>query len=240
MPPSWRPVPACVPRLCCRRAILRCRNGPTQADRSTLRQRPYAGGTVLLCDNENWNRMRHRSGNDLPQAGHSTCRHDGAAVIPDFRPRIANRCSQKVESGAIRASILDFKPKLANRCSKEAKTGAIPAAIPDFKPRLANRCSQKVKTEVIPLAQGPEHCAAAGECRMGRDFGRRSRPWLREGPAAQRWEGKHRRCAPVRSPCPQAESAAETAPSHAGRAGQGAPSPPRHTKSPDSFLNRDP
>ena len=50
--------------------------------------------------------------------------------------------------------------------------------------------------------------AAAGECRMGRDFGRRSRPWLREreGPAAQRREGKHRRCAPVRSPCPQAES----------------------------------
>ena len=33
-----------------------------------------------------------------------------------------------------------------------------------------------------------------------------------EGPAAQRWEGKHRRCAPVRSPCPQADSVAETAP----------------------------
>ena len=49
---------------------------------------------------------------------------------------------------------------------------------------------------------------AAEECRMGRDFGRRSRPWLREreGPAAQRREGKHRRCAPVRSPCPQADS----------------------------------
>ena len=31
-----------------------------------------------------------------------------------------------------------------------------------------------------------------------------------EGPAAQRWEGKHRRCAPVRSPCPQAESDAGT------------------------------
>ena len=68
MPPSWRPVPACTPRLCCRRAILRCRNGPTQADRSTLRLRPYAGGTVLLCCDENWNRTRHRSGNDLPQA----------------------------------------------------------------------------------------------------------------------------------------------------------------------------
>ena len=96
------------------------------------------------------------------QASYSTCRHDGTAVILDFRPR------------------------------------------------LANRCSKEVKTRAIPAAQGPEHYAAAGECRMGRDFGRRSRPWLREreGPAAQRWEGKHRRCAPVRSPCPQADSAA--------------------------------
>ena len=61
--------------------------------------------------------------------------------------------------------------------------------------------------------KGVRHGTAAGECRMGRDFGRRSRPWLREreGPAAQRWEGKHRRCAPVRSPCPQADSDAETA-----------------------------
>ena len=58
---------------------------------------------------------------------------------------------------------------------------------------------------------GVRHGAAAGECRMGRDFGRRSRPWLREeGPAAQRWEGKHRRCAPVRSPCLQADSDAGT------------------------------
>ena len=77
--------------------------------------------------------------------------------------------------------------------------------------------------------KGGRHYAAAGECRMGRDFGRRSRPWLREreGPAAQRWEGKHRRCAPVRSPCPKAESAAGTLST-------------RHKKkSPDSSLNRD-
>ena len=26
MPPSWHPVPACSPRLCCRRAILLCSN----------------------------------------------------------------------------------------------------------------------------------------------------------------------------------------------------------------------
>ena len=188
---------------------------------------------VLLCDDENWNRTRHRSGNDLPQAGHSTRRHDGTAVIPDFRPRIGNRCSRGAILGRNRAAILVFKPKLANRCSKEAKTGAIPAAIPDFKPRLANRCSQEVKTEAIPAAQGLKHCAAAGECRMGRDFGRRSRPWLREeGPAAQRWEGKHRRCAPVRSPCPQADSAAETAQTPQADSDSGTrPSPRRVRKS---------
>ena len=82
-------------------------------------------------------------------------------------------------------------------------------------PDLAIAASAEVKTGVIPPAQGLKHCAAAGECRMGRDFGRRSRPWLREreGPAAQRREGKHRRCAPVRSPCPQADSDAGTPPS---------------------------
>ena len=32
----------------------------------------------------------------------------------------------------------------------------------------------------IPPAQGLKHYPAAGECRMDRDFGRRSRPWLRE------------------------------------------------------------
>ena len=110
--------------------------------------------------------------------------------------------------------ILDFKPRLANRCSQEAKTRANRAVILDFRPRLTNRCSQEVKTGPSLQPKGVRHCAAAEECRMGRDFGRRSRPWLREreGPAAQRREGKHRRCAPVRSPCPQAESAAGTAP----------------------------
>ena len=144
------------------------------------------------------------------QAGRSTCRHDSAASILNFRPRLANRCSQKVKTGTIRALILDFKP------------------------RLANRCRQKVKTGAIPAAQGVKHCAAAGECRMGRDFGRRSRPWLREreGPAAQRWEGKHRRCAPVRSPCPQADSAAETAQTPQADSATGTrPSPRRVRKS---------
>ena len=76
--------------------------------------------------------------------------------------------------------------------------------------------------------------AAAGECRMGRDFGRRSRPWLREreGPAAQRREGKHRRCAPVRSPCPQADSDAGTRSLPAGRLGRGNTVPARRQSRP--------
>ena len=52
-----------------------------------------AGGTVLLC------------------------RHDGAASILDFKPRLANRCSRGAILRQNRASILDFKPRLANRCS---------------------------------------------------------------------------------------------------------------------------
>ena len=39
MPPSWHPVPACAARLRCRRAVLRCGNGLTQAELFYLRQR---------------------------------------------------------------------------------------------------------------------------------------------------------------------------------------------------------
>ena len=199
-------------------------------------QRSFCRRAIHQCGYERCRRAIQYCDNGLQQAGYSTCRDDGATAILnfksklanrcccraflrqnrvsilDFKPRLENRCSKEVKTRAIRAVIPDFKPRLANRCSQKAKTGANRAAILDFKPRLANRCRQKVKTGAIPAAQGVKHCAAAGECRMGRDFGRRSRPWLREreGPAAQRWEGKHRRCAPVRSPCPQADSDAET------------------------------
>ena len=142
-------------KYCCRRNYSSLRRRKLESDAGPLRLRPL-------------------------QAGHSTCRHDGTAVILDFRPKLANRCSQEAKTRAIRASTLDLKPRLANRCSKEVKTGAIRASILDFSPRLANQCSHKVKTGANPPAQGMEHCAAAGECRMGRDFGRRSRPWLRE------------------------------------------------------------
>ena len=136
------------------------------------------------------------------------------ASILDFKPRLANRCSKEVKTRAIRASILDFKPRLANRCSHKVKTGVIRAAIPDFKPRLANRCSQKAKTGAIPAAQGWSIVPRPGNAGWaGTSDGVAARGFVNgEGPTAQRWEGKHRRCAPVRSPCPQADSATETAP----------------------------
>ena len=126
-------------RQSCRRAVQYCDNGLPQAELlffettkirigraplrqillqagySSLRQRKFESDTASL-------RLR------LLQAGHSTCRHDGTAVILDFRPRLANQGSQKVKTRAIRALILDFKPRLANRCSQKVKTGAIPAA----------------------------------------------------------------------------------------------------------------
>ena len=132
-----------------------------QAGHSSLPQRPlqaelfYFAATALRRRNCSTLRQRKLASDAAPlrqrplQAGHSTRRHDSTAVIPDFRPRLANRCSQKVKTRAILASILDFRPRLANRCSQKAKTGANRASILDFRPRLANRCSQKVKTGAI-------------------------------------------------------------------------------------------
>ena len=154
MPPSWRPVPACI------------RNGHSAGGKFINAATTAAGGTILICGDDkaaggqffpattikqqaepfnfaatalrrrNCNTLRRRKLESdaaplrqiLLQASYSTCRHDGTAVILEFKPRLENRCSQKVKTGAIHASILDFKPKLANRCSAEVKTGVIPPA----------------------------------------------------------------------------------------------------------------
>ena len=63
------------------------------------------------------------------QAGHSTRRHDSTALILDFRPRLANRCSQEAKTRANRASILDFRPRLANRCSQKGQNRSNPSIL---------------------------------------------------------------------------------------------------------------
>ena len=107
------------------------------------------------------------------------------------------------------SQIHPLKSRIAAR--RRANPGHSLQRFPISAPELAITAAPDPFPWISLQTNGVRHGAAAGECRMGRDFGRRSRPWLREreGPAAQRWEGKHRRCAPVRSPCPQAESAAE-------------------------------
>ena len=171
---------------------------------------------------------------------------------------IKNRCTQKGTNREKHASIRKFGPEIKNRCTKEGVNGHNLAAIPKFTP--SNQESLHARGPILGITlqrfpisapelaitaapdpfpwislqtNGVRHGAAAEECRMGRDFGRRTRPWLREeGPAAQRWEGKHRRCAPVRSPCPQADSAAETAQTPQADSAAGTrPSPRRVRKS---------
>ena len=176
-------------RSFCRRATLPC-------DHDKAAGRPFFPKTTITQQAEPFNfaatALRRRNCNTLQrrklesdaaplrqillQASYSTCRNDGTAVILELKTRLENRCSKEVKTRAIRASILDFKPRLANRCSQKVKTEVIPASILDFRARIDNHCSAEVKTGTSLQPNYP----AAGECRMGRDFGRRSRPWLRE------------------------------------------------------------
>ena len=132
--------------------------------------------------------------------------------------------------------------QFGNRCIHWAHSVDFRAVILDFGPRLANRCSQEVKTGQSLQPKGRSIVPRPGNAGWaGTSDGVAARGFVNgEGPAAQRWEGKHRRCAPVRSPCPQAEPATETAQTPQAEPATGEPSPPHYTKNPDSFLNRDP
>ncbi|MDD6809079.1 MAG: hypothetical protein PUD78_03080 [Bacteroidales bacterium] len=69
-------------------------------------------------------------------------RHDPtAALILDFRLRLANRCKVLPVYALQRASILDFRLRLANRCKVFPVYPLFRASILDFRLRLANRCS---------------------------------------------------------------------------------------------------
>ena len=119
----------------------------SQAGHSTCRYDGAAGGTVLVRSKDCCRRtvllagtmvlqaeliyfaatkIRIGRGNvaaTTSQAGHSFLRHDGAATILDFRPRIGNHCSTTGHFGDFRAAILDFKPRIENRCSQKSKQG---------------------------------------------------------------------------------------------------------------------
>ena len=209
-----------------------------QAGHSILRQRASAGGLFYLPRRLLQAELQYFATKKIgigrgtvaatpAQASYSTCRNDGTAVIPDFRPRIGNRCSKKVKTRAIRASILDFKPRLANRCSKEVKTGAIRASILDFKLRLANRCSKEVKTRAI-RASIPDFSPRLGN-RWSAEVKTGAIPPAQGRTALCRGRGM-----PDGQTRPQRQSHPPQADSDAGTLST------RHKKkSPDSSLNRD-
>ena len=94
------------------------------------------------------------------------------ASIPKFGPEIKNRCTQEGLNREILASILKSGLEIKNRCTQERVNGENLASILKSGPEIKNRC--------ITREPGREYYAVFEECRMGRDFGRRSRPWLRE------------------------------------------------------------
>ena len=77
-PPSWHPVPACSPRLCCRRAVL-THNDDSAA--SILKSRPEIKNRCTL----------------------ECLIGEKLASIPKSRPEIKNRCTQEGLNGENRA-----------------------------------------------------------------------------------------------------------------------------------------
>ena len=149
MPPPWHSVPALrnndLPQaghLPARRCRRNC---------SSLLRRLLQAELIYFAATK----IRIGRGNvaaTTSQAGHSFLRHDGAAAILDFKPRIGNHCSTTYHFGDFRAAILDFRPRIGNHCSTTCHFGDFRASILDFRPRLANRCSHKVKTGAIRAA----------------------------------------------------------------------------------------
>ena len=73
---------------------------------------------------------------------------------------------------------LGLKSRITAR--KRANPGHSLQRFPISAPELAITAAPDHFPWISLQTNGVRHGAAAGECRMGRDFGRRSRPWLRE------------------------------------------------------------
>ena len=142
MPPSWHPVPAYIPRQCCRRAnpILattaagglffdaatkigigrgkRCRN-----DRSRR--------AILRCGNEKQNRTRNLVAATAAAGETILYRHnDCAASIPKSSPEIKNRCTKDGVNRQNPASIPKSGLEIKNRCTKQPIFSMHPQQIP--------------------------------------------------------------------------------------------------------------
>ena len=157
MPPSWHPVPVCVPQLRCRRAVLRrnndcCRRNyfllqqrklESEAGRCRGRDRCHSGGFLLRIMPPSWHpvpactpRLRCRR---TVLHRHDDC----AASIRKFGLEIKNQCTNKALSEENLASIPKFGLEIKNRCTQEGINGEKLASIRKFGLEIKNRGTQE-------------------------------------------------------------------------------------------------
>ena len=181
MPPSWHPVPACVPRLHCRRGVLRRGNenlnrtqivaaagtGATPAafNLGLCRLRGILSPPVPACV-----RHDHSAGGPFFCAGDNPCSDSQihplksgiTAVLglflgkilqrfPSLPPEIRNHCTQEVVNGHNLAAIPKSGPEIKNHCTQEVQSRAISAAIPKSGPEIKNHCTQAVSYTHLTL-----------------------------------------------------------------------------------------
>ena len=155
MPPSWHPVSTCIPQRCCRRAVI-------------------LAGTMVL----------HRfliSGPELTITA-------TASIIPGTSvqrflisgPELTITATASIIPATSVQRFLISGPDLAIAAAMGYIPGTSVQRFPISSPNLRIAAAKRSKQGQPLQPKGGRHCAAAGECRMGRDFGRRSRPWLRE------------------------------------------------------------
>ena len=119
MPPSWHPVPVCVPQLRCRRnhSSLPLRRLDSDAERCCGRDRCYSGGFLFRIMPPSWHpvpacapRLRCRR---TVLHRHDDC----AASIRKSGPEIKNRCTNCPCFDLLVASILKSGLEFKNHCS---------------------------------------------------------------------------------------------------------------------------
>ena len=94
MPPSWHPVPACAPRLCCRRAI------------------PHYSGDGAASIPKSGPEIKNR----FTQVA---VNRENLALIRKFGLEIKNRCTQEGLNGEKLTSIRKFGLEIKNRCMQQ-------------------------------------------------------------------------------------------------------------------------
>ena len=140
MPPSWHPVPACTPRLRCRRAVLNC----SSDDAAAIRKSGLEIKNHCTLEAVSWQKpaaipkLTPSNQESLHARGHFRANH---AVIPKSGPEIKNHCTQKGLNGENPAAIPKFGLEIRNHCTLEVVSGQKPAAIPKSGLEIKNHCT---------------------------------------------------------------------------------------------------